>query len=275
MQQAQAKTKAVILNAQPAAWAFDEHARRLSRAIGVEVSEQPADFNYVLGWPEECALGRGRSFVPLEAVRIASDKRMLAGVFASHGVPTPRTHLVNDRHEVLRLVALERDIEWCLKWPIACGASGHRLINSPESVPEDWPRPYVVQEFIRLDEPTVFRTYAAGGDIFGWNVRQFPAGVKKSAWVAHAHGARYTILGDPPANALNAARQAMEATGLLGSFGCADLMQGASGEWIVLEVGTDGVFNHVDRDLENLAFQQELDRRLAKAFWRWVANRKR
>jgi hypothetical protein len=133
----------------------------------------------------------------------------------------------------------------------------------------------VVQEFIRLDEPAVFRTYTAGGEIFGWNVRQFPQGIKKSAWVAHARGARYAILGDPPADAVNAARQAMEATGLLESFGCTDLVQRPTGEWVVLEVGTDGVYNHVDRDFENLAFQQELDRRLAKAFWRWVANRER
>jgi hypothetical protein len=35
-----------------------------------------------------------------------------------------------------------------------------------------------------------------------------------------------------------------------------------------LEVGTDGLFNHVDRDLGDQVFERELHRRVADAFWK-------
>jgi hypothetical protein len=46
------------------------------------------------------------------------------------------------------------------------------------------------------------------------------------------------------------------------------MMETSNGQWVVLEVGTDGVFNHVERDLGDLEFESELNRRVAEAFWR-------
>ena len=135
------------------------------------------------------------------------------------------------------------------------------------ALPKGWPLPLVVQEFIRLDRPEVYRTYAAGGEVFGWVVRRFADGVTPSPWVAHARGARYEAAGEAPGAALAAARSAFQATGLLESFGCADLLRRPSGEWVVLEVGTDGMFNHVDRDLGLPDLERELQRRVAEAFW--------
>ncbi|MFO0863250.1 MAG: hypothetical protein U0744_01075 [Gemmataceae bacterium] len=137
-------------------------------------------------------------------------------------------------------------------------------------LPKNWPFPLVVQEFIRLNDPQVFRIYAAGGSLFGWNVRRFPSGAKRSPWVAHARGARYEFPPSAPAEAETAARSALEATGLLDSFGCADLLCSAEGEWLVLEVGTDGMFNHVDRALENSAREREILEKIAGAFWNGV-----
>jgi hypothetical protein len=47
-----------------------------------------------------------------------------------------------------------------------------------------------------------------------------------------------------------------------------DLLRKATGEWVVLEVGTDGLFNHVDRDIGDPQFEQELHRRVTDAFWK-------
>ena len=56
-------------------------------------------------------------------------------------------------------------------------------------------------------------------------------------------------------------------TQLWGLFGCVDLLRRASGEWVALEIGTDGLYNHVDRDLDDAVLEQELKRRIASAFW--------
>lgn len=157
-----------------------------------------------------------------------------------------------------------------MKWPIGCGASGHRMIsvddeNSPGA---DWPRPFVLQKFIRLARPEVFRLYAIGGETFGWNARRFPSGSPASPYspfVAHARGARYEDAGPLPPDAEATARAALEAAGLLGSFGCADLMRDADGRWLALEVNTDGVWQHVDRDVQPRSILDELNVRLARA----------
>src|SRR5262249_2687087 len=101
----------------------------------------------------------------------------------------------------------------------------------------------------------------------GWIARRFPAGAKASPWVAHARGARYERSGEAPAAALVAARAALVATELIGSFGCVDLLRKPSGEWVVLEVGTDGLVNHVDRELGDPELEWEIQRRIAEAFW--------
>ena len=45
-----------------------------------------------------------------------------------------------------------------------------------------------------------------------------------------------------------------------------------SGKWLVLEVGTDGLFNHVDRDLGPPGLEQEIQGRGAVAFWSRVGG---
>ena len=82
-----------------------------------------------------------------------------------------------------------------------------------------------------------------------------------------AGNARYEHCGDPPLEALTAARSALKATGLLESFGCVDLIQNAEGRWLVLEVGSDGIFNHVDRDIGIASLEREIQHRIAEAFW--------
>ncbi|HEX8914261.1 MAG TPA: hypothetical protein VF796_18070, partial [Humisphaera sp.] len=175
-----------ILNAGPGDWAFRAHAEHLSRVLWVPVADSPAALNYVLACDESAAAAIGRSFIPFEAVRLASDKRLLAAAFAAAGVPTPTTHLADTPADVAAILADLPDGEWCLKYPTGCGGAGHRLLASPDDVPADWPRPYVVQAFVRMPRPEVYRLYAAGGVTFGWNVRRYAADVKPSPWVAHA-----------------------------------------------------------------------------------------
>ncbi|WP_157447655.1 hypothetical protein [Chthoniobacter flavus] len=53
-------------------------------------------------------------------------------------------------------------------------------------------------------------------------------------------------------------------------MGCVDLLKRSSGEWVALEVGTDGIYNHVDRDLNIPSLERDLLDRIADAFRRWV-----
>ena len=262
-----------ILNTGSGAWGFEEHAAHLSRAMWLEVRSTPADYVYLLGWdgPESplCL----DTFIPYESILLAGDKRRQAVIFEEHQVATPRTHLLDTPKEVRRFLRLEHATDWVLKYPTGCGASGHCVLTADSPLAHDWPRPYVVQEFIRLETPEVYRLYGIAGETFGWNVRRFPAGVTPSPWVAHARGARYAEPGPVPAEAEQQARAALAATGLLGSFGCVDLLRTEQGRWLVLEVGTDGGFNYVDRDLGIPALEEEIDRRLARAFWSRVGGR--
>jgi glutathione synthase/RimK-type ligase-like ATP-grasp enzyme len=129
-----------------------------------------------------------RSFIDSEAVRTAGDKRLLAEVFARAGVPTPETRLVGSLDEARRFAAERADREWCLKYPIGCGAAGHRLLAETARLPADWPLPLIVQEFIRMPRPEVYRLYAAGGQVFGLVARRFPPQATPSPWDAHAPG---------------------------------------------------------------------------------------
>jgi glutathione synthase/RimK-type ligase-like ATP-grasp enzyme len=261
-----------VLNAGRGSWAFEALAERLSYALGIGLSAKPRSYNYVLSLEGEIDEFRGASFIPLTAVRLAADKRLIATVFSEHNVPTPRTLLFDTFADVSEFTSAHRDSRWCLKFPTGCGGNGHRLLNPGDQEPPRWPRPFVLQEFISLERPEVYRLYCAGAELFGWVVRRFPPGSPSSPWVAHARGARYTSLGHPPANALTAARAALLATDLMNSFGCADLLQRPNGDWVVLEVGTDGIFNHVDRDVGDSSMETELDQRVASAFWKCAGS---
>jgi glutathione synthase/RimK-type ligase-like ATP-grasp enzyme len=262
-----------IVNAGGGAWAFEEHAHRLARALWLEVRETAVDYLYLLAWdgpePPPCR----EMFIRYEAILAASDKRRLAELFERHSVAVPRTYVLESEAQVRRLAEREPDTEWVLKWPTGCGASGHRLLRSDVPIPRDWPQPYLLQEFVRMESPEVYRLYCVAGETFGWNVRRFPPGGRSSPWVAHAQGARYENAGPAPEEAEHEARRALSAAGLLSSFGCADLLRDSRGKWLVLEVNTDGVFNHVDRDIRIAGLPEEIDRRLAEAFWTRVGHR--
>lgn len=260
-------TDCCVLNGGDGAWAFEAFARQLAAALWVDVSPTPRRLNYLLTTDRSSLPAERESFIPIRSVEIAADKRRQAEIFVEHAVPIPETHLLDHWSEVQRFRALRPEASWCLKYPTACGASGHRMLTTDFTPPEWWPRPFVVQEFVPLARPEVYRTYAAGGAVFGWVVRRFPVGAKASPWVAHARGARYERAGVAPFAAADAARAALTATGLLASFGCADLIQKPTGEWLVLEIGTDGLVNHVDRDLSDPDLEREIQRRVANAFW--------
>lgn len=263
---ASATAECCILNAGSGAWAFEPLAKQLSTALGIPISSEPGRFNYLLCLDPAPDHFTAETFIPLDSIRLASDKRLIAEAFAHHGVPTPRTLLLASFAEVLHIVSAHPETEWCLKYPTGCGANGHRLVTPDSPEPPNWPRPFILQEFIRLERLEVYRLYAAGGELFGWVARRFPTGRQPSPWVAHARGARYVRPGDPPTEAVEAARAALVATNLLETFGCADLLQRPTGEWVVLEVGTDGLFNHVDRELDIPDLEAEILNRIARSF---------
>jgi hypothetical protein len=256
-----------VLNGGPGSWAFEPLAQQLSTALGVAISAKPKRFNYLLNLEPVSDDFSSELFVPLSSIRIASDKRLTAESFKRHNVPTPQTVLLATFAELTQYISHHRQSEWCLKFPIGCGGGGHRMVTIDSSAPPNWPTPYILQEFIRLERPEVYRLYCAGGDLFGWVARRFPVGRQPSPWVAHARGARYVRLGRPPQDACEVGRAALEATGLCDTFGCVDLLCRPSGEWVVLEVGTDGLFNHVDRELDDPELEAELLRRITATFW--------
>jgi glutathione synthase/RimK-type ligase-like ATP-grasp enzyme len=257
-----------ILNSGGGAWAFAPLAERLSDALWIEVTDTPARYAYVLNATDRQIAACDELFIPLDCIELAGDKRRLARVFLEHKVKTPQTRLIGSLKEAEAFLDSEPHREWCLKYPTGCGGSGHRMLTRDMKLPDGWPLPLVVQEFVRLVRPEVYRVFCAGGELFGWIARRYPAGAKGSAWVAHARGARYELAGTAPKTALDTARLALEATGLIDSFGCADLIQRPNGEWLVLEVGTDGLVNHVDRDLDCPELEQEILKRIALAFWK-------
>ena len=259
---------AAILNAGSGAWAFEALTENLSRALGVPVRQTPAAFNYVLGWDEDW-LPNGKSFVPLEAIEIATDKRETARVFKAHQVPSPATFLLDGTEELRAWLGEHSAQKWVLKWPTGSGGAGHRFIEAGETIAADWPRPFVVQRFIAMERPAVFRVYGVAGELFGWNARRFAASVENpDPFVAHARGAFYDRAGELPAPAKTVAHRALQATGLLDSFGCVDLLRDAGGAWLALEVNTDGRWMHVDRaTLPHIS--DAIETRLARAFAIW------
>lgn len=125
----------------------------------MDVSETPRGYNYLphLEGPDTAACGE--LFIPLRCMRLAADKRLLAAVFTSASVPTAETRLVGSMAEAERLLAEQPGREGCLNFPTGCGASGHRLLRPGMALSTDWPLPLVVQEFVRLERPEVYRLW--------------------------------------------------------------------------------------------------------------------
>jgi hypothetical protein len=133
------KTRAV-LNKGLSAWAFQELAQKLSNSLWLEISETPADYNYVLGWDGD-DLDSSNTFIPFDGIKLASDKRLLADIFKKNNIPIPETYLFNTTQDVLNLLQNSSE-EWCLKYPISCGASGHRIVSDAKDIPQKWLKPY-------------------------------------------------------------------------------------------------------------------------------------
>ena len=276
--------KSAVLNAGDTAWIFEEHANMMAAAFGVPVVDSLDGIDlgtyppsrtlkgtgvvYLLAWEQPEPPAGVELFIPFDGARIASDKRLIAEAFAKGNVPSPETYLIETKAEVVDFLLARPDRRWVLKWPIGCGASGHRLID-PDNIPDDeWPKPYVVQEFVEMANPEVYRLYCVDGDTFGWNRRRFQAGKAKSPWVAHAQGAFYDGAGDIPGEAVDVALAALRACHLADSFGCVDLLPSPRG-WLALEVGTDGLYTYVDRDIVidgRNDTTPEITRRIAAAF---------
>ena len=179
-----------IVNSGLGAWAFQDLANSLAQKLQIEIVETPAKYNYVLAWDKTLDSFENDSFISLKSIKIASDKREQAKIFKTHNIPIPETHLIDKYGDVVEFIGNDFG-QWCIKYPIACGASGHRIVNGITDIPQNWLKPYIVQKFIYLDKPIVYRIYAAGKKLFGWNVRRFPSKAANKPWVAHAQGARY------------------------------------------------------------------------------------
>jgi len=134
-----------------------------SRALGVPLVETPAERNYLFAWDGNIAPA-GESFIPLSSIEVATDKRLIARAFEQEAVPCPTTLLL-DETELEAFLQRESSRRWLLKFPTGCGGTGHRFIEIGDQVPADWPRPLVVQEFISMNRPEVFRLLWRGGRV--------------------------------------------------------------------------------------------------------------
>lgn len=258
----------VILNSGNGAWIYQELAESLAESLKIQISDVPGDYNYVLYWEESNIKQiEDKMFIPFKGIKLASDKRLLAKKFSENNIDIPETYLINTYQEVCDFIQNQTG-QWCLKYPIGCGASGHKIIDNSQQIPQKWLKPYVVQKFIKLDRLQVFRLYCAGGILFGWNRRRYSSEKNSSPWVAHAQGAVYEILGTPPQQVEILATKALKATHLFESFGCVDLLLDNNGNWLVLEVGTDGIFNYVDRNIDNPNLEAEIERKITDAFFK-------
>ena len=264
---------ACILNTGGNAWAFQPIAAALASRTGLPIASAPSCRNYLLGCdslPDPDA--DQQYFVPIDAIQLASDKRLIAECFNREGVATPKTVLIEDLGAAKAFASKHNDHRWCIKYPTGCAASGHRLLDDLDVLPFDWPRPLVIQEFIQMSRPEVYRAYTVAGEMLGWMVRRYPTGKTGSPWVAHARGARYEDAGEPPADAMLVAKQALEASGLASNFGCVDLVHDDARGWLALEVGTDGGHSYVDRDIDNKALENQLFDRLSIAISQFASQ---
>ena len=89
-----------LLNADAGSWVFDALAKNLSSALWIEIVREPVERNYVLGWEGPLEALNARSFVPVDAIRVASDKRLIAQAFLNAKVPAPRTVLCETTAEL-------------------------------------------------------------------------------------------------------------------------------------------------------------------------------
>ncbi|BAY83510.1 hypothetical protein NIES267_29990 [Calothrix parasitica NIES-267] len=260
-----------IVNRTAGKWAFDKLANVLSESLWVDIEEDFGDINYILCADKQNA-HKINSFIPIESINIAADKRKIEKKFNQYLVARPNTFLADNEKEVELILLEYPHIQWILKYPIGCGGIHHRFIEDINQIPKGWPQPFLLQEFIQLERPEVYRLYCVDGEIFGFNARRFKDTSNKTPWVSHANGAVYEYGETPNREAREMAKTALISTGLYDSFGVVDILKKEDDKWYVLEVGTDGIYNYVDREVENQNLFDELNERLAKAFWQKIGT---
>ena len=256
-----------IINRTGGKWAFEKLANILSESLWVDIQEDFGDINYFLCL-EEQDIDNINSFIPIESIIVASDKRKIEERFKIYSVPRPKTFIANSERETELILLEYSQIKWILKYPIGCGGINHRLLENISQIPKRWPKPFLLQELIELPIPEVYRLYCVDGELFGFNARRFKDNNIKTPWVSHGRGARYEYGESPDKEAQEVAKMALISTGLYPSFGVVDLLKNEQGKWYALEVGTDGIYNYVDREVENEKLFHEINERLAKAFWK-------
>ncbi|MBW4619954.1 MAG: ATP-grasp domain-containing protein [Cyanosarcina radialis HA8281-LM2] len=260
----------VILNRSDGKWAFEVLAQTLSRALWVDIAEEIGDFNYLLGIEDKTDRNKIDNFIPVLSIEIASDKRELEKVFNNFKVQRPKTFILDTIGDVETILKEYNQSSWILKYPNGCGGMHHRLIESSVQIPKGWECPFLLQEFIENDIPEVYRLYCVDSELFGFNVRRFDDNINQTPWVAHANGAKYIYGEQADSQAIEVAKEALIATNLYRSFGVVDLIKDRADKWYVLEVGTDGIYNYVDRDVQNDDLLHEINERLAKGFWKRI-----
>lgn len=262
-----------IINQTAGKWAFENLANILSNSLWVDVEEDFGDFNYLLcAHQENIYRSNINNFIPLDSIKIAADKRKIEKRFSKYKVPRPKTFLANNEREAELILSEYPQIRWILKYPIGCGGINHQFIQSVSEIPHGWLKPFILQEFVELERPSVYRLYCVDGEIFGFNARRFIDKNNQNPWVSHANGAVYEYGENYDKQARETAKIALVATDLYNTFGVVDLLKSKDNEWYVLEVGTDGIYNYVDRDLENQNLFDEINEKLAKAFWQKIGT---
>jgi glutathione synthase/RimK-type ligase-like ATP-grasp enzyme len=261
-----------ILNQSDGKWVFEDLAKMLARSLWIDISDTPGDLNYILGTDSEEIGGSYNSFIPINAIKVASDKREIEKKFKAYGVTRPKTFILESPAEIAAILQEYDYQRWILKYPTGCGGINHRIVTDITEIPDRWPQPFLIQEFIESARPAVYRFYCVNGDLFGFNARKFTSPDITTPWVSHANGARYVYDEQPDREAIEVAKSALTATGLYYSFGVVDLVRDIEGKWYALEVGTDGIYNHVDRDIDNEVLLDELNERLAIAMWKRVGT---
>jgi glutathione synthase/RimK-type ligase-like ATP-grasp enzyme len=263
-----------ILHTGPWKRVFGRFPEYLSRLTGLPVTETDdrLDFAYLAGW-DPVRAPSCPTYVPYESILLVHDKRRQARAFLEGGVAVPETHLLDSVETLAAFQERRRDKEWVLKWPVGCSGTGHQMLNSGVRITPFWQPPFLVQEFIRLERPEVYRLFAADGETFGWVVRRSPPGETASPWVSYSGGAEVEFLEAPPEKVLSEVLKALKATGLHDSFGAVDLMQSPEGQWLVLEVNTDGIYNYVGREVPVPELRELLDHHVARSFRKHLYER--
>lgn len=260
----------VILNQSDGKWAFEDLAQMLSRVLWVDIREETGELNYLLGIDNKIKTSNLNTFIPIHSIELASDKREVEKVFKVFNVKRPKTFIVQNREQAQAIIKEYSQCAWILKYPTGCGGMHHRLIDDSSQIAKGWEAPFLLQEFIKSDRPEVYRIYCIDSELFGFNIRRFEDITNKTPWVSHANGAKYVYGEKPDPKVIQIAKEALIATNLYRSFGVVDLIKDRAGEWYVLEVGTDGIYNYVDREIGNDTLLHEINERLAKAFWKKV-----